>query len=345
MKLKELKSTVIIFLLIAYSCGEPETTVTNIIHPDGSVTRRIEMKNQKKNFDPTDTQVPYDSTWVIKDTMEIKEGKDTVWIRTAERNFKNVGDINSLYINDKGPNRKIHRSASFTKHFRWFFTTLRFSEKLDNTFLYGYPIENYLSKEELDYFYTPDNINDEKLSGPDSSRYEELNKAITEKTEQWMSVSVVSEFIEEFSKLISDRAGTEISRDILKSREEEVSRLVPEGSDSSIFISLLGADNYSLFRAEADSAGSIIEHRFDQQFSFSNYSVRFVMPGKVVATNGFIDQTGEIIWPVKAEYFFTEPFEMWAETKLSNFWAWMVSGLFLVFVIIGLLIRKKRKDM
>ncbi len=33
------------------SCDEPETVVTNIVHPDGSVTRKIEMRNSKNKFE------------------------------------------------------------------------------------------------------------------------------------------------------------------------------------------------------------------------------------------------------------------------------------------------------
>jgi hypothetical protein len=343
MKHKELKSVIITVLLLVYSCGDPETTVTNIIHPDGSVTRRIEMRGQDQNFEPERIQVPYDSTWAVKDTIEIDNEKDTTWVRIAEKKFENVGEINELYRSDKGTNADIKRSASFTKHFRWFFTTIRFSESLNNTFIYGYPMEKYLSEDEIEFFYMPDNICEEKLSGPDSTKYKDLNDSISEKSEHWMCVSLVSEWIEEFLKLVAGKAGKDISQEALKSREEEVSLLVPEGSDSSIFISLLGEKNYKLFTAEADSASAIVEHRFDQQFSFNKYSVKYIMPGKVVGTNGFIDKIGEITWPVKSEYFFTEPFEMWAESKISNFWAWAVSGIFLLFIVVGLIIRKIRK--
>lgn len=343
MKYRKIISVIAMLLILVFSCGEPETTVTNIIHTDGTVTRRIEMKSQDKNFEPGDVQVPYDSTWLIRDTIEVVNDKDTTWIRTAEKTFNNVEEINSIYLADKGTNAGINRSASFRKKFRWFYTTIRFSEKVSNTFLYGYPIEKYLSGEELQFFYLPDNISDERLSGPDSTKYKELNDRVSEKTEHWMSVSLVSEFIEEFSGLTEGRAGVDISKESLKKREEEVSNLVPDGSDSSIFVSLLGARNYKLFRKEVDSAYTILEKRFDQQFSFSKYSVKYVMPGKVVETNGFIDKTGEIIWPVKAEYFFTAPFEMWAESKISNIWAWIVSGLFLLFVIAGMSVRKTRR--
>ena len=67
------------------------------------------------------------------------------------------------------------------------------------------------------------------------------------------------------------------------------------------------------------------------------------MPGKVIGTNGFIDKTEVLLWPVKSEYFMTEQYEMWAESKVINTWAWVVTGAFILFVITGLFIRLFRK--
>ncbi|MCK7534702.1 MAG: hypothetical protein MZV63_28740 [Marinilabiliales bacterium] len=47
---KNLFKTALIILLLAGSCDEPETTVTNIVHRDGSVTRIVEMKNSLDNI-------------------------------------------------------------------------------------------------------------------------------------------------------------------------------------------------------------------------------------------------------------------------------------------------------
>ncbi|MBA4323251.1 MAG: hypothetical protein C0408_10595, partial [Odoribacter sp.] len=71
MKRKTLKSVLLLVLLVVFSCDEPETLVKNTVHPDGSVSRRIEMRNKKNNFKPSDVQVPYDSSWTIKDTIQI----------------------------------------------------------------------------------------------------------------------------------------------------------------------------------------------------------------------------------------------------------------------------------
>jgi hypothetical protein len=77
---------------------------------------------------------------------------------------------------------------------------------------------------------------------------------------------------------------------------------------------------------------------------FKDYSIRIVMPGKLIGTNGFIDSTKTLLWPVKSDYFLTEQYEMWAESKIINSWAWITSGLFLAFVLTGVLVRLIKKD-
>ena len=65
------------------------------------------------------------------------------------------------------------------------------------------------------------------------------------------------------------------------------------------------------------------------------------MPGKLTGTNGYPDSTRNLLWPVKSDFFVTDKYEMWAESKTTNRWAWIVSGVFLVFVSTGIVVKKK----
>ena len=49
MKRKSIKLIVSLSLMLTISCNEPETVVTNIVHADGSVTRKIQMRNEGEN--------------------------------------------------------------------------------------------------------------------------------------------------------------------------------------------------------------------------------------------------------------------------------------------------------
>lgn len=347
MERKTFKLIVSLILIMVVSCDEPETVVTNYVHPDGSVTRKIEMRSSKNNFKQSDLQVPFDKTWIVKDSCSINEKGDTTWIKKAVKEFKNVDSVNLSYKSDSGANKDISRSASFKRTFKWFNTEYRFAEKIDQNMSHGYPISDFLNPEELEYYYSPKK--GDLQNGPDSLKYRVFEDTINLKTDRWMSKSIVSEWIAEFSKLTEGRAGNEISNEALKAREDEFVKLIKVyeskfdslWDNGTILKALIGEANASKYKTEADSAISIVTRKI--LVNFKDYSVRNVMPGQVIGTNGFIDSTEKLFWPVKSDYFLTEPYEMWAESKVQNTWAWIISGLFLVFVLTGIIIKVIKK--
>jgi hypothetical protein len=349
MRRKSIILTVSIILLIIESCDEPETVVTNYVHPDGSVTRKIEMRNSKNNFKKADLQVPFDSTWTVKDSLEISQKGDTTWIKRAQKQFKNIDEINLEYKADSGANKDVLRHAGFKKSFKWFNTEFRFSERIEKTMSFGYPVKDFLNKEELLYFYSPGSLKNEKETSPDSLKYKALSDSVKHKTDTWVIRNLVSEWIGKFSDLISVRAGNDIKRELLKGQEEkfaEIFQAHEEKFDSlwsnDFFLKkFIGEDNAIKYKVEADSAMNIATNKIF--INFKDYSVQIVMPGKLIGTNGFIDSSGVLLWPVKSDYFLTEPYEMWAESKIPNTWAWIVSGLFVVFVLTGVTMRILKK--
>ena len=195
MKGKALKSVLLSVILIVLSCDEPVTVITNYVHPDGSITRHIEMRSSKNSFKHSDLQVPFDSTWTLKDSLIVGNKKDTTWIKTAEKLFRNVDEINRAYLADSGGNKKISRKAVFARKFRWFNSIYRFSEVIDKTMLYGYPVKDFLNSEELNYFYSPESITSEKLKGSDSLKYRALADTLKKKTDIWSERCLISEWI------------------------------------------------------------------------------------------------------------------------------------------------------
>jgi hypothetical protein len=346
MKNKLYKVIFLLVLVMAASCDEPETVVTNIIHPDGSVTRKIEMRSTKNNFKSESVQVPFDSTWIVRDSLAIGSKKDTTWFKTAEKTYESTGAINKEYLSEKGVNRRIPRSASFTKQFRWFNTVYRFSEKLDKSLLYGYPPEKFLTKKEMEYFRLPESESAAKLSGPDSTIYKALKDSTEISTDRYLWTSLVSEWIEEFSGLLSGKAGGDFSKEKLKLLEKEIvdTIIYKQPKSDSVWISkFLGESNFRKYRSEVDTASAILERRLDGYISFAGYSVIFIMPGKLTASNGFVLRKGQLMWPVRSDFFLTQTYEMWAESKMPNRWAWIVSGLFLLFVLAGIVFRIKKR--
>jgi hypothetical protein len=349
MKNSRLKLTTAFIIVFAASCNGPETVVTNIIHADGSVTRKVEMKNHENKFSISNIQVPVDSTWNIRDSVEISEKGDTTWVRRAEKLFRSTDEINLAYHSDSSVNKGVTRRAEFRKKFKWFNTEYRYSEIIDRNLKHGYPVDDFLNKDELRWFYSPENVKSEKKNGPDSLRYRALSDAIDKKNEKWTIKSLASEWIYEFTALAEKKGMGAILEDSLKKHEDEFMKTIEESNEKfdslwkngNIIKMLIGENDARKYRTEADSALETVTNRY--LVDFKEYTVRAVMPGKLTATNGIVDSSGMLLWPVRSDYFLTRTYEMWAESKNPNSWAWVISGLFLVFVFTGIILKRKGK--
>jgi hypothetical protein len=349
MKRKPLKIVVSLILVMAASCGEPETVVTDIVHPDGSVTRKLEMKNGENNFKISNVQVPYDSTWIIRDSLEISEKGDTTYVKRAEKLFASTDEINEDYQADSSSNKDVLRKAEFRKKFRWFNTEYRFAETVDKTMSYGYPVTDFLNQEDLAWFYSPDYVTEEKINGSDSLKYKTFSDSVDIKIEKWTVKSLISEWIGEFSMLAKGKAEGDMTYEALKAREDEFVEIIKQGGDKFdslwtngiILKEFIGEENALKYSTEADSSINIVSERL--WVDFVRYTQRIVMPGEIIGTNGFIDSTKTLLWPVHSDFFMTEPYVMYAESKIPNKWAWGVSGIFLLFVLAGIIFRIIKK--
>jgi hypothetical protein len=338
-------SLTLTFLLIIISCEGPETTVTNYVRRDGSVLRKAEMKHFKDELTLNDFTVPVDSTWKLHDSISISDRGDTTWFLLAEKIFESVDAINMAYLSDTGKNSVVPRSASLKLKFKWFTTEWRFTEKCGKSLAYGFPPENFLTPEEIEFRNLPAAIRDELMAGADSLKYKTMNDSVDAHTEMWLIRSLISEWIEDAGTLCAASGkGTEVA-EILRSHATEFdeSSLADEGFDKTC-TEIFGDSIFEKIKPELDSAMKVSEKKFDRSLSFQSYTLKTVFPIKVKSTNGYIMPGGEIAWPVNGDLFLTDDYIMWAETREVNYWAIFLTAL--VLVTVPLEIRKhsrKRK--
>lgn len=371
-------------MLILFGC-DYETHVINTVHEDGSVTRKVTMKNSEEDFDPGKYRVPVDSTWNIEITSEINENNDTTWILTAEKHFASVDEINDEYTNDLGSNKYLNRSAQFSKSFKWFTTVFRYSETVEKIMTVHCPVTDFLSDEELKFFYLPDKVQNELTAGSDSLQYKALSDTIDTKSEVWLWTGFVRQWIEIFYNVVEDHPDLSIRKEEMHSKEPDIVKVIiafeeseeaeegeiindleedeeviqsiekelekeEELDDIQIIVeSVLGKEFYATFKTEIDSSISILETMTDPYFSAENYDMEIRMPGRIMSSNGYADTElesnggGGILWTVQGDYFLLEQYEMWVESKISNVWAWIVTGVFVLFVITGLIVRSRKE--
>ncbi len=388
MKWKVKISITILSMVLLFSC-DYDTHVINTVHEDGSVTRKVIVKNDnEREFEPKNFRVPIDSTWTIEYTDELNENNDTIWVLTAEKHFASVEGINEEYINDTGSNRDLNRKADFSKSFKWFTTVFRYSETVEKVLTITCPASDFLSEEELAFYYLPDKVKGDLKSGSDSLRYRALADTVETKSETWMWTGMVRQYIEIFYDLFGDLPDLAINKEEMsekesafvhqiiamdqseKEEEEETLQTVEEGEEEEVqqaldkieqeesmeegddiellITSVLGEEFYASFKTEIDSAMSVLETVTDPFFSAQTYDMEIRMPGRIIASNGYADTNpesnggGGILWTVQGDYFFLETYEMWVESKVSNYWAWIITAVFVLFVITGFVVRSRK---
>lgn len=390
MKKKVKLSFVILSMIMLFSC-DYETHVINTVHEDGSITRKVIVINDtEREFKPKNFRVPIDSTWQTNITVDVNDQNDSTWTLTAEKHFASVDEINEEYKADNGSNKALQRAADFSRKFKWFTTVFRYTETIEKSLTTTCPISDFLTEEELKFFYLPDNVKSDLRNGSDSLVYEVLSDTIDVKSEIWMWTSLVRQWIDIFYDRFGDHPDLALDKEVMSSKEsefvhqiiyldqsekkedEEALRIIEEAEDEEvvkvleeqidkeaaeeeaddieyIVTSVLGRQFYSIFKTEIDSAMSVLESMTESFFSVDNYGMEIRMPGRIIATNGYADTdpdnggSGGILWTVKGEYFLTEQYAMWAESRINNYWTWIVTAIFVLFVITGIVIRSKKE--
>lgn len=332
-------------MVMISSCDRPDALVINIVREDGSLTRKIILTHSKNEFDLDDCQVPVDSTWNITRDYDISEKGDTTYNLTATRDFNSVQELNRMYDSYGGANEGMSRKAEFRKKFRWFNTHFYFNEHAGRA-INGIKPRDFFNDEELNYFYMPEKLVELAKEGPDSSHIKEaILNPLEEKTEQWIGASLARAFVNKFVDTVSANPEIQIDTSRLRQKEDEItaSLLFDDMEDRQFIDSLLGPGFYEDHKELNDTLVSEIEKGFSVALETASYLLQTIMPGELIATNGYIDEDANILWEVKGEIILSSDYNMWAESRVRNTWAWIVTGLFLVFVITGFVMRKMKK--
>lgn len=333
---------IMVLLLFLTSCGGPDALVINRVNSDGSIDREVILTYHADEFDLDDCQVPVDSTWSITKVMDISDKGDTTWTLTAKRHFESAAAITEEYKSYGGSNSRLTRSARFVKSFRWFTTHYTYSETVERA-MGGYTPEEWFDEELLNLFYMPEQMVEELASGSDSLKYSALVDSLDKEQERWMGASLGSVLVDEIAEMSMLWKGTPDT--LLHSFNKYLSASFWFGdlSEKILIDSLFGKGFYEANRELSDSAMAVTEDMFNIAFESDNYLMQIVMPGDIVGTNGYPDAEKGILWKVGGECFLADDYVMWAESGQTNWWAVIVSLVFVIFVIAGLIVRVKRR--
>jgi len=69
------------------------------------------------------------------------------------------------------------------------------------------------------------------------------------------------------------------------------------------------------------------------------YTLEAEMPGLITKTNSTIMYGNTVSWDVHSLSFYFEDYEMYVESRIVNYWAFILSGIVVLLLLIALVVK------
>ncbi|GEM_PF-4623518 len=367
-KKKILKPFLFLVLVLFPSCISDEV-VTTRFRPDGTLVREVEFFSDREQFDPGELATPVDSTWKIR---VVRDTVDTSRYRVrASKEYAGVEELNADYRNIPTTLEGVKREVSFEKKFMWFYTFYYYQETVYTPFS-GVPVRNYLTEEELAFLQRnagrtgfgllplsdidePLDASDLRylppsLQGEDTAALKDYYVRVQQRFRTWMADAFFHLWWQGMEKVVTEHPGGAFTPARLTAERDTLRRLYRK-----VFFNLLGDDLLSqYFRERFGLSPDTLMTKYAKVFEryndlaesnllFTAYENRVVMPGKVFDTNADEAEDEVLSWWVGAVRFLPGDMDMFAASRVPNYWAWAVALMIVIFAVMMFIIPKKKR--
>ena len=380
--MKTLKKTLFCTaLLLAVSCSDAPNKMLTIINTDGSCQREFSAYadsafmagyiNDKNNPFPIEIDSNYSIVWqykggeiradfpisqlmydsiILSDTTTSKLTRKKDDFRVfAIRSYKSIEEMSEKFkLKPSHTWNTMDVKYSFERNFRFFYTYFTFTEsypQIETPF--ETPIENYMSKEEADFWFTgkPD-----LTQGMNGLEIREYTGELEKNYEKWFSKNMWNleyEVLVEHYDMLKNQP---VSKDELICLRDTVFELSYQNGDVTGEMSV-HLDKY--FKTNVFSEFWEIENspmgKFDEDFenqdfmSFfeSSFDYQLIMPGKIVYTNG-TNRNDTLNLNLTAYRMFRGDYIIEAQSRKINAWMLVLTGIFAITAITIFVYKRRR---
>lgn len=363
-------SYLFLFIFFLYSCGN-NYTITTRIFPDGSCERIITIKGDSTAIFNGEYPVPEGNGWETK--LELVDEKEEKYLFTAKKFYDNVIDLKNDFYNEENPDIKVNSDIKLKKRFRWFYTYMYYSEVYETLSPFNrIPAKEYLTSNDISLIKDPPD-EENMVSKEDSIRSEQFNNILENKVEKWLLRNtfeelfyIVSQGAEKLKspEITNDKLGIAKSRIIylienfdkeLSDEDQVLVDLVDKAEDDitdyetwfMLFEKLLNSEEIWKIAETEKYQFDEFSRKYkivDEYSIFNEYTNTVHMPGLVLSTNAKTIEGNTVSWNFGLIQFLLMDHEMEVESRIINIWAFILSGLFVLVILAGIIagiIRKK----
>ena len=332
--------------LMITSCDEWEALVVTEINTDGTCNRTITTSDPQC--------VDYDSLW--EETYQSKrDGTTDSSMVSLSRTFENAdamaaNPIISIY------GEKVKSQVSLDKHFKWFYADYNYTETFPGwQDHFEIPVTDYMHEEEASYMFTgkPDYV----IKGQTGLEAVDYLDKLQESYEQWVFANVLNCDFKLIANHYDDISNPPVDKATFLSLRDSVVRFGYEKEyDAFTDVEQLLEDffetkAYGIFFKDITPYDDEAETIFNETFGICNLKMPYIliMPGHVTDTGGgsidtsLVKKPGKegIVYRVEGNYLVVGDYTITASSRVTNVWAFILSGLIILLALASLLYRRK----
>ena len=366
-------------MLLMTSCSNDNERMLTIINEDGTCSREMTFHpDQETVMAPLNKPIQdnglhfgsdWERTWSIKgdsvrhacpmtqqqwdSLMNVwsKQEKPQMGLMHVKRQYQNVSEMSDSLTSVV--RHLFKATASFDKHFKWFYTDYVYQETLaitDIEQIFSVPLDRFVSTDTASYWFTGQPNLAEGLTGAEQK---ELLDAIEANISHWFNACTMA-FVYAYASLRYDEVkNPPVSKEQYLALKDSIV-MSPAVRNKDLFgdISQVSKIIKDFYHSDAYtplfSDSKEWEHVLDKKYKSYEYlmmmapQLDYVMPGKVIdAGNGVVD--GNVIhYKFSGERLIPHPYDITITSRVTNIWAFVVTIL-VILLAIGSFMYKRKK--
>ena len=350
MKTNKLIIGLIVLISMLFSaCVDIE--VTTVLNSDGSLDRIVEVNSSSELKDYANLPFPIDSSWQISYKLDTT-AKDKKHNYIFKKHYSSVDEMNNDYQNIANSLSKFNRKVKIENKFRWFYTYITYEEKYEKLAKGNYrPFNQYLSDIEKEARKFDKGDSAENIDNMDRKQVDAYLKDIDKKFEKWFEDNLKEEMLIAIEQDMKNNQVIEITKEALRAKSDTIYQLIDSlgGTDMKLqFYSslneLFNTEEFDKIKKSKYSHLEEFEQRIEYIIKQTGFKYNLQMPGLLLDANTEVIKGNQLSWQFEPiEAFFIETSQK-AKSRIINVWAFWVSGIFLLIVVIFLLLPVFKKS-
>lgn len=332
----------IAILFVLSSCKD--IFVTTKLNNDGSFTRIVAITGDSSEIINSSLPYPIDNSWSREFAKD--ENDSSKYILTYSKHYENPDLLNAEIQDDTSKMKFFKRNIEIIKQSGFFYSYLTFRE----TYLAYNPFSNldyttYLSEEDIELL----SGNTKTYSHADSLQLEKAQ----DRQDDFLLAAASEEIMAGLTGGVNRLNDSSLTKQVIHNYSDSIKAWINKEndilSDTAIFALLQEKTGIEAFSKLTELQPPVLltynesMEKLLNILEFESFTQIVEMPGLITETNSTELKGNQVRWEVEADSFLVKDNMMYVESRVVNYWAFVMAGSVILALVTILVLKGFRR--